>query len=505
MSLGARIYAELRGDRVIWMIVAMLAIFSILAVYSSTGSMAHMRRGGDTESYLAGHMVFLGFGLFLTYLTYLLHYEKYRYAAPWLMLITVPLLIYTLANGAEINSARRWIEIPYIGRTFQTSDLAKLALILYVAHAITRHKDYIKDFNKAFLPIIVPILIVCGLIAPADLSTALILLGTCLTMMFVGRVSIKYIGLLIFLWLVLFMFLVTIAELGIFPDLVRLPTWINRLREFNSDADIFQVEQAKIAIANGQLFGLGPGNSIQRNFLPAGYADYIYAIIMEEYGLVGGGVVMLLYVMLFFRVTSMVSKDPAKAFGMMIAIGLSLNLVTQALANMAVSVDLVPVTGLTLPMLSMGGTSIITTCIFFGIILSVSKYVEKAALLGRTAVPEIHQEKAAANAKPSGDRAKGQQQKPNQDKPQGGHQNRQGGNRDNRGGGHNRGGNRDNRGGGNYNRNNNNRGGGGNRGGGNYNRNNNRNNNNRGGGGNYNRNNDNRGGGGGNNRPPRNN
>ncbi|MFT5745658.1 MAG: cell division protein FtsW [Paraglaciecola sp.] len=395
MSLGARIYAELRGDRTIWMIFVILAIFSLLIVYSSTSAMAHARRAGDTESYLMGQLTFLGVGMFVTYVTYLIHYEKYKLIAPWLMLITIPLLVYTITAGVEFNDARRWIALPYIGRTFQTSDLAKLALVLYVAREITRHKDYIKDFNKAFLPIIVPILIVCGLIAPADLSTSLILLGTCLMMMFVGRVSMKYIVLLVFLWVVLFTFLVTLAQLEIFPELVRLQTWINRMKEFGEGSNIFQVEQAKIAIANGEIFGMGPGNSIQRNFLPAGYADYVYAIIIEEYGLVGGFVTLGLYVLLFFRVTAMVSKDPAKAFGMMVAIGLSLNLVVQALANMAVAVDLVPVTGLTLPMLSMGGTSLIFTCAFFGIILSVSKYVEKAAILGRTATPEIQQKEPA--------------------------------------------------------------------------------------------------------------
>ena len=179
------------------MIVAVLALFSLMIVYSSTSAMAHARMEGNTESYLMKQLTFLGIGLFVTYVTYLVHYEKYKLVAPWLMVVTIPLLMYTLAFGVEFNEASRWIAVPYIGLTFQTSDLAKLALVLYVAREITRHKDYIKDFNKAFLPIIVPILIVCGLIAPADLSTSLIILGTCLVMMFVGRVSIKYIALLL--------------------------------------------------------------------------------------------------------------------------------------------------------------------------------------------------------------------------------------------------------------------------------------------------------------------
>jgi len=210
MSIGARIYAELRGDRVIWMIVAVLAMFSILAVYSATGSLAYRMQGGNTESYLMKHVVILGFGLFLAYLAYLMHYQKYNRVAPWLMVIAIPLLVYTVAMGTNINEARRWISIPYIGITFQTSDFAKLALILYVAREISRHKDYIKDLKNAFLPIIVPVLIICGLIAPADLSTSLLLFGTCVVMMFVGRVAMKYILLLVFLWLVVFTFLVTL-------------------------------------------------------------------------------------------------------------------------------------------------------------------------------------------------------------------------------------------------------------------------------------------------------
>jgi len=203
MSISKRIYAELRGDRTIWMIVAMLALFSLMAVYSSTGSAAFKVRGGDTESYLFRHGIILIGGLFITYIAYLTHYMKYNRMAPWLMLVTIPLLVYTIASGAgEVNSARRWIEVPFIGLTFQTSDLAKLALVLFVAREITRHKEYITDLEKAFLPIIVPIVIICGLIAPADLSTALLLFVTTMGMMFIGRVSLKYIGLLLLMALV---------------------------------------------------------------------------------------------------------------------------------------------------------------------------------------------------------------------------------------------------------------------------------------------------------------
>lgn len=375
MSIGNRIYAELRGDRAIWMIVAVLALISVLAVYSSTGTIAYKEQGGNTEFYLFKHFVFIVGGLMLTYICYLLHYMQYSRAAPVLLLLSIPLLVYTLAFGVEINEARRWITVPILDFTVQTSDFAKLALIIYIARAISSKQEYIEDFNSAFLPIIVPILIICGLIAPADLSSALMLFFTSMFMMFMGRVNMKYVLLLLFLGVVVFTFLFTLGEL--FPEYIRTDTWTSRVAEFRNNSDgAFQTQQAKIAIAEGGIFGLGPGNSVQRNYLPAPYSDFIYSIICEEYGLVGGFIIIALYVLLFFRIVAIVTKSP-KAFGAMLALGLGVSIVIQALANMAVSVHLVPVTGLTLPMVSMGGTSIIFASIAFGIILSVSKYIEK--------------------------------------------------------------------------------------------------------------------------------
>lgn len=374
MSIGARIYAELQGDRAIWAIMAVLAIFSILTVYSSTGTLAYRAKGGDTEFYLLKHTFILVGGLFLTYLCYMMHYTRFQKAAPYMILIAIPLLIYTVAMGSDINDARRWIAVPFVGITFQTSDFAKIALITLVAREITKHKDYIKDFNNAFLPIIVPILIICGLIAPADLSTALILFLTCVLMMFIGRVSVNYIMLLLLLGIVVFAFLIVLGE---FSDVIRSDTWVKRVQDFVGEGEVgYQIQQSKIAIANGEWFGSGPGNSIQRNYLPSPYADFIYSIIAEEYGLIGALIIISLYVLLFFRTTRLVTKSP-KAFGAMLAVGLSLSLVIQALANIGVAVNVLPVTGLTLPMISMGGTSVLFTCIAFGMILSVSKYIEK--------------------------------------------------------------------------------------------------------------------------------
>ncbi len=376
-TFAARIYSELRGDRTIWAIIAVMAIFSLLAVYSSTGMLAYRERGGNTEAFLLKHGLVLVVGLFLTYVAHLLHYMRYSRWAPALITIAVPLLIYTVAFGPNINEARRWILLPFVGLTIQTSDFAKLALIIYVARAISTKQEYIKDFNSAFLPIIVPVLLICGLIAPSDLSTAGVLFAACLGMMFVGRVALKYIVLLIMLGVVVFAVLFLMGSF--FPDFIRSTTWTSRIQEFLANPDgVYQVQQAKIAIANGGWLGEGPGNSIQRNFLPSSYSDFIYAIICEEYGVLGGALLISLYTLLFFRVTRLVTKSP-KAFGAMLAMGLSILLVLQAFINIAVAVHLVPVTGITLPFISMGGTSIIFTCISLGIILSVSKYIETVA------------------------------------------------------------------------------------------------------------------------------
>lgn len=370
-------YAELRGDRAIWAIIAVLAIFSVLVVYSSTGTLAYRRLAGNTEAILIKHFIIVAGGLFLTYLAHLTHYMKYSRWAPILLVLSVPLLLYTIAFGTDINDARRWIEVPFVGITFQTSDFAKLSLIIYVAREISSKQDYIKDFNSAFLPIIVPVLIICGLIAPADLSTAILLFFTCVAMMFVGRVAIQYIVLLLLLGVVVFAMLILLGEF--FPDIVRSETWVSRVREFMEEPDGgYQVQQAKIAMANGGWMGLGPGNSIQRNYLPSPYSDFIYAIVVEEYGILTGFLLILLYALLFFRATRLVTKSP-KAFGAILVIGLSISLVLQAFVNIAVSVHLVPVTGVTLPMISMGGTSVLFTCISFGIILSVSKYIESVS------------------------------------------------------------------------------------------------------------------------------
>ena len=374
MSISNRISAELKGDRVIWAIVALLMMLSILVVYSSTSTLAFREHGGNTEFYLLKQVIILILGAVVMYAAHLVHYRRFSHWSPYLLAASVPLLMLTLAIGNEVNGASRWLEVPVIGLTFQTSDFAKVALIAYVARSITSKQDYIQDFQSAFLPIIVPIVVVCILIAPSNLSTALVIFVTCMLMMFIGRVAGKYIFLLMFCGLVAFAGLIVLGNA--FPTKVRSATWTERARSFIEDGDGGeQTRAAKMAIARGNLVGNGPGNSIQKNFLPSAFADYIYAIIMEEYGLVGGFIVMALYMLLFMRVVRLVTKSP-KTFPAMLAIGLILILVIEALANMAVSVHLVPVTGQPLPLLSMGGTSLLFTCVAFGMILSVSKFIE---------------------------------------------------------------------------------------------------------------------------------
>lgn len=367
---------ELKGDRVIWVLISLMTLVSLLGVYSSTGSLSYKEQDGNTEYYLVkqGFIVLLGF--FIMYVLHRLHYLRFHRVAPFLFILAVPLLIFTLFFGAEFNSARRWIEIPIFGFTFQSSDFARLALILYLAKTISSKQLIIKDFKSAFLPLILPVILICFLIAPADLSTALLLFSSCIAMMFVGRVAVKYILMLVLLAIIAFSILILLGHF--FPDMVRLATWIERIREFTTDSDGgFQVQQSKIAIANGGFFGMGPGQSIQRNFLPSSYADFIYAIIVEEYGLLGGLFVISLYLGFFFRITRLVTKS-TKAFGAMVVTGLGFSFVFQAFINIAVATHLVPVTGVTLPMISLGGTSIIMNCISLGIILSVSKFVESS-------------------------------------------------------------------------------------------------------------------------------
>ncbi|MDZ7743826.1 MAG: putative peptidoglycan glycosyltransferase FtsW [Bacteroidota bacterium] len=366
---------NIKGDRVIWIVVILLSIFSLLAVYSSTGTLAYKYQGGNTEYYMLKHFMILAFGLFLMYLAHLVKYTYYSRVFQVALYIAVPLLVLTLVIGLNLNEAKRALPLPF-NLSFQTSDLAKLTLIMYLARLLTKKQDQIKSFRESFLPIMLPILIVCLLILPANFSTAAMLFATSLVMMFIGRINMKYILSLIGIGIVAITIFVLILYNMPGEQQGRLWTWKNRIESFvNGNAgDNYQVEQSKIAIASGGLFGKMPGNSTQRNFLPHPYSDFIFAIIVEEYGLVGASFVVLLYLILFFRAVKIVTKIP-RNFGAFLTFGVSFSLVFQAMINMGVAVNLLPVTGQPLPLISMGGTSIWFTSISLGIILSVSKEI----------------------------------------------------------------------------------------------------------------------------------
>ena len=393
-GVRGNLLSRTRGDKVIWAIVVVLALVSMLVVYSSTGLLAYRYNRGNTEVYLFKQIIFIIVGLSVIYFSHRVNYTIYSRVARILFIIAIPLLIYTFFFGVRLNEGSRWIRLPIINLTFQTSDLAKLALFMYVSRMLSKKQNVIKDFRKGFLPVIIPVLIICALIAPANLSTALVVGATSLLLMFIGRISIKHLMLTVGIASipVIFLVLVSVAyydkeegrskEIPAFLGSERIPTWIGRVQNFiygsaQMDKDEnYQVNQAKIAVSKGGILGLGPGNSETRNFLPHPYSDFIYAIIIEEYGIAGGAFIIFVYLVFLFRSIRIFRRCPY-AFGAFLALGLSFTLVMQALINMAVTVNLFPVTGVTLPLVSMGGSSFLFTCLSIGIILSVARNVEQ--------------------------------------------------------------------------------------------------------------------------------
>ena len=365
-----------KGDRTIWLIVILLSILSTLAVYSSTGTLAYKYQSGNTEYYLFKHTAILLFGFVLMYVGHLIKYTHYARFSTLAIIVAVPLLLLTLFMGTNLNDANRWLTLPIINMSFQTSDLAKVALILYIARVLSKKQDNIKDFKSAFLPVMLPVLIVCACILPANFSTAAVLFATSCVIMFIGRINLKYIFAMMAVGAIAFGLFIGIALLVGYNG--RITTWKSRIENFSKgEADgNYQVQQAKIAIAKGGLIGRGPGNSTQKNFLPHPYSDFIFAIIIEEYGFIGGAFVVFLYLLLFYRALQ-IMKRTERAFAALITVGCAFSLTFQALINMAVAVNLFPVTGQPLPMLSMGGTSIWFTSIALGIILSVSGEMDK--------------------------------------------------------------------------------------------------------------------------------
>jgi len=387
-SLGG-IAGRTHGDKVIWAIVVLPTLMSLLAIYSSTGTLAY-KMTKSPESYLFKQIGLVAAGVIIIYIAHLVNYTFYSRVALLLYAISIPMLIYTLFFGTNLNDANRWVKLPIINLTFQTSDLAKLALFMYLSRKLSKRQDVIKDFKKGFIPLITPVFFICILIAPANLSTALLTGATSLILLFIGRVSIKHLALVVLVVAIPISILVGVANMYYdkttgkskpIPELLtkgRIETWIKRVQNFmyaEKESSSYQVQQSKIAIAKGDWAGLGPGNSQARNFLPHPYSDYIYSIIVEEYGLLGGIAVLMIYLLFLLRCIRIMKKCPY-AFGAFLSLGLSFTLVIQAMANMAVNVNIFPVTGVTLPLISMGGSSFLFTCLAIGIILSVAKNVE---------------------------------------------------------------------------------------------------------------------------------
>lgn len=372
---------------VIWAVVFLLSLISVMAVYSATNNLAYVNKGGNAEFYLIKHSLIILLGWGLIYFTHKVPHHYFSRVAQILMWISIPLLAITLVAGTSVNSASRWLTVPVINMSFQTSDLAKLALIAYLARQLSKRQDSMADFKEGFLHVVWPILVICALIFPANFSTAAVLFATSVVVLFIGRVKLIYLATLV--GGVMVAGLIAVLLLMVIPDdladkyLPRHETWENRILTFVGKGETenlananYQSEQAKIAIAQGGIMGVGPGNSVQRNRLPSAFADFIYAIIIEEWGMIGGFGILFLYLILLFRGLRIVHKGTT-AFGTLLAFGCMFSLIFQAFINMAVAVNLFPVTGQALPLLSMGGTSIWFTSIAIGMILSVSRSLKE--------------------------------------------------------------------------------------------------------------------------------
>ncbi|MFZ4679015.1 MAG: FtsW/RodA/SpoVE family cell cycle protein [Flavobacterium sp.] len=375
---------SLKGDKVIWAFVALLALFSFMSVFSASSNLAYKNDGsGNTFAYLLKHAAQVLVGFFILYKIHKVPYHYFKTISKILMPVVWGLLIYTLLRGTIIEGANasRWIQIPFIGITFQTSALASIVLYVYVAHYLSKKRETPITFQNSLWELWTPVFITLILILPANFSTAALIFSMVIMLVFIGKYPLKYIGIILGAGAIGLLFFVFVAKT--YPDAFpnRVDTWMARIDNFATDKpdeDDYQIEKAKIAIASGGLYGLGPGKSVQKNFLPQSSSDFIYAIIVEEYGMVGGISVLGLYLLLLFRFVVAAHKANSH-FGKLVVVGLGFPIIFQALTNMAVAVELLPVTGQTLPLISSGGSSIWMTCIALGIILSVTRKDEEIA------------------------------------------------------------------------------------------------------------------------------
>ncbi|WP_276496527.1 FtsW/RodA/SpoVE family cell cycle protein [Pontibacter litorisediminis] len=374
---------NLKGDSVLWGIVIAISLISMAVVYSATGTLAYKKMEGNTEYFLFKHTFLILVGLAFMWMAHKIPYRFYSRLSLVALIISVPLLIITYFYGSNINEASRWITIPVINQTFQPSDLAKLALISYLASMLSKKQQFLDDWKATLLPMLGWTAAICGLIAMTNTSTAVLLFLTCMLLMFIGRVPVKQ--------LLVMMVVVGVLGAGALAAGQRMDTAVSRVTDFLDEDEVpFQLEQSYIAIATGGLVGKGPGNSDQRDILPHPYSDFIYAIILEEYGLFGGVFVLFLYLALLYRGLVTVNKSDG-AFAGLLSAGLSFSLVLQGMINMAVAVGLGPITGLPLPLLSMGGTSLIFTGISIGIILSVSRQdINEERAVGAAPKPTVN-------------------------------------------------------------------------------------------------------------------
>ena len=369
------IFQHIKGDKAIWAIVTALAIFSFMPVYSASTNLVYVVGSGSTLGYLLKHMVLLIMGFAIIYGVHKIPYRYFSGGSVLMLPIVIVLLVFTLAQGTTIGGANasRWINIPFVGIGFQTSTLAGLVLMVYVARYLAKNKEKEIKFKESLWQLWLPVAAVLILILPANFSTTAIIFTMILLVVFVGGYPLKHTGLILGAGILVLVFFVLVAKA--FPDAMpnRVQTWQNRIENF-SDADskeAYQVQKAKIAIATGGTIGVGPGKSVQKNFLPQSSSDFIFAIIIEEYGLVGGFIIVSIYFLLLFRIFVVIRKTTT-IFGTLLVLGAGLPIVFQASINMAVATNLFPVTGQTLPLISSGGTSIWMTCFALGMILSVS-------------------------------------------------------------------------------------------------------------------------------------
>ena len=370
------IFRHIKGDKTIWAVVSLLALFSFLPVYSSSSNLAYLYGDGNTFKFLLKHLTHLILGFVILYGVHKVPYNYFKGLSVITLPIVIILLIITITQGVTIDGANasRWIRIPIVGVTFQSSTLASVVLLTYIARYLSKIKDNTITFKESVLPLWVPVFLVLILILPANLSTAAIIFSMVIVLIFIGGYPVKYLLIILFTSLMFLSFFIVSAKAfpNVFPN--RVDTWISRIDNFfdgeKTEAD-YQIEKAKIAIASGGITGLGPGKSIQKNFLPQSSSDFIYAIIVEEFGLVGSFTLMFLYMLLLFRFV-IVAHKAETVFGKLLVIGVGLPIVFVALINMAVAVEIFPVTGQTLPLISSGGSSIWMTCLAIGMILSIS-------------------------------------------------------------------------------------------------------------------------------------